>query len=125
MDERTYARLSPEAKRIVDAARAESHAAKPNKYRAKPIEVNGKKFPSTKEGKRYSELLMMVKAGEVRWFCRQPRFDIEGGEYRPDFIIMYATGELVIEDVKGVRTALYVRSKKQMLERYGIDIKES
>ena len=97
LTDKQYAGLSAEAKKLLDAAHADARqdAQRParasqdvadylrgvraNKYHAKAVTVNGKRFPSTKEGNRYSELCLMLKAGTIKWFCRQPRFDIEGG----------------------------------------------
>lgn len=43
--------------------------------------------------------------------------------YYADFVY-YKDGELIVEDVKGVKTEAYKIKKKLMLERYGIRITE-
>ena len=98
--------------------------AKRSKYGAVATVVDGIRFASKKEAQRYSDLCIMHQAGEVLWFCRQPRFVIEGGEYVADFIVLYRCGALIVEDVKGMLTPVYRRSKRQMKERYEIDIQE-
>lgn len=105
-----------------------------HKYGAVPTTVDGIRFPSKAEAAHYEKLKLLQQAGEVAWFCRQPRFPIEGGEYVADFIVAYAAktlaggdvriGWIEVQDVKGFRTPVYERSKKQVKARYGIDIVE-
>ena len=45
--------------------------------------------------------------------------------YYADFAYkVVETGELVVEDTKGVKTPEYIIKRKLMLERYGIKIRE-
>jgi hypothetical protein len=99
--------------------------ATPNKYRAKKTRIDGITFDSQKEARRYSELRLLQKAGEVLFFHRQPIFDLPGGTtYRADFLVFWADGHVTWEDVKGVRTPAYKRAKKQVEAVYPVEILE-
>lgn len=75
------------------------------KYGNTPVEIDGIRFASKAEGRRYSELRLLEKAGEIRGLQLQPQFQmiIEGIEickYKADFA--YWRGEeRIVEDVKG------------------------
>lgn len=104
------------------------------KYKNNPTEITTKagekiKFDSKKEQKRYTELLELLKSGEIRNLKLQPNFTLQeayttpGGEriravtYRADFsyirtntenkyiedwrALVNAGGVFVVEDVKG------------------------
>lgn len=99
------------------------------KYGAIPTEVDGIRFASRREAKRYGELKMLEKAGAIRNLELQPTFTIvingvRIGSYRADFA--YFEGERrVVEDVKGVRTQLYIWKKKCVEALYpGVTISE-
>lgn len=47
---------------------------KTHKYSAKSMEVDGHKFPSKREARRYQELVLLAKAGEIDDLELQPRF---------------------------------------------------
>lgn len=101
-----------------------------HKYGAKPVEVDGIKFPSTKEANYYSELKLLKQAGEILGFSLQPEFDLQpafttkDGEkiqaikYRADFLITYPDGSQKVVDVKGYKTDVYKLKKKMLLYRY-------
>lgn len=87
-----------------------------SKYGAKPQVVDGHRFPSRKEAKRYGELRLLELAGEISGLELQPRFPIVingqqvrypsgvGLEYRADFKYTETRSRrIVVEDVKGVR----------------------
>lgn len=96
-----------------------------SKYRNIRTEVDGIKFDSKREAHRFTELNLMRRAGEVLWFIRQPSFDLEGGvKYRADFLVVWKGGRVGIEDVKGMKTAVYKLKRKQVEARYGIVIEE-
>ena len=121
---------------------------KGNKYNNKKIEIDGLLFDSKREARRYNELKFMEKAGEIKDLERQvkfvlipaqrkpdtigPRGGIHKGQllekecsYIADFVYKHiATGETVVEDTKGMRTADYIIKRKLMLERYNIQIRE-
>ena len=82
-----------------------------NKFHAKPTWVDGIRFASKGEAHRYTELLMLEKAGVIRKLARQPRFKMFVEHelictYVGDFI--YLENKIkVVEDFKGVRTPIY------------------
>lgn len=121
------------------------------KYHAKPITLNGIRFDSKKEARRYSELLLLEKAGVIQNLQRQVKYILipaqrefsneiytkgaKKGCYKPGKLLekecsyyadfVYLQGEkIVVEDAKGVRTEAYKIKKKLMLKEYGIQIKE-
>jgi len=110
-----------------------------SKYGAKPMVVDGIRFDSTKEARRYSELRLLEKAGQIRDLELQPRFPIDVrelrdiakwincGYYTADFrYVETATGQVVIEDVKSgpTKTAAY-RLRKRLVEAiHGVTISE-
>jgi len=91
--------------------------------------VDGITFDSRAEANRYVELKALMRSGEVRLFVRQPRFLLTPGfekngewfgktEYVADFLVIYADGRTVIEDVKGRRTRMYIDKRKQFELKY-------
>lgn len=96
-----------------------------HKFKAKPCEADGIKFPSKKERKRYFDLKLLEKAGEVLFFLRQTPFHLTGGvKYVCDFQVFWKNGEVSFEDVKGMRTDMYKLKKKQVEALYPIQIRE-
>lgn len=105
-----------------------------SKYHAVPVWVDGIRFASTREARRYGELKILERIGQIRDLTLQPSFElhapaaIEGhrkviGVYRADFA--YATKDgTIIEDTKGVRTSLYTWKKKHVEIEYGVRIVE-
>ena len=102
------------------------------KYHNRKVEIDGIKFDSTKEGERYLELKLLLKAGKIRDLQMQVEFELipkQAGErackYKADFVYHMAdTGKMVVEDVKGKRTREYIIKRKLMLWRHGIKIVE-
>mgnify|MGYP003335992513 CR=1 FL=1 len=105
--------------------------AKRSKYGNVKTEINGIKFDSKKEARRYIELLELSKAGQItglklqRTFTLQEAFKTPEGEkvaaikYVADFVYEQ-DGILVVEDVKSEITknnAAYKLKKKMMAER--------
>ncbi len=105
-----------------------------SKYGARPTMIDGIRFASEREAKRYCELRLLEKAGEIRNLQLQPRFylwapggDIDNaiGEYRGDF--SYTENQrhtVIVEDAKGFKTPLYRWKKKHVEKQYGIRIVE-
>lgn len=106
-----------------------------SKYRAKKTEVDGIKFDSKKEAKRYITLKELEKKGNIEKLILQPRFLLQEGfrkngkayrkiEYVADF--MYEQdGKLIIEDVKGIKTDVYKLKQKLFEKKYqDLTIKE-
>tara|TARA_Y100000310_G_scaffold150480_1_gene149909 strand:- start:438 stop:788 length:351 start_codon:yes stop_codon:yes gene_type:complete len=111
-----------------------------HKYNAKKTAVDGIAFDSKREAKRYVELKLLEKAGEIFGLTLQPtfRFRISGNavlirskgypsgrqaSYRADFRYV-RDGQDVIEDVKGVRTPLYKLKKAMVEAQYGVRVEE-
>ena len=119
-----------------------------NKYRNKKIQVNGETFDSMKELRRWRDLKLLEKAGEITELRRQvpfellpnqrepdkigPRGGIKKGRiierkavYVADFVYKDRAGREVIEDCKGMRTRDYILKRKLILFRFGIRIMET
>lgn len=97
-----------------------SGAPKRSKYGSKRTKVNGISFHSAKEASRYSQLLLLQRAGEIKGLELQPRYKlvVDGvlvTTYIADFRYKLKCGRLVIEDVKGFRTDEY-KIKKNLFE---------
>lgn len=100
-----------------------------NKYRNKKTEIDGIVFASKKEARRYSELKLLVKAGELVTFNCQVAFQImyEGQlicKYIADFVTYSKDGKRTVEDVKGIKTTTYQLKKKMMRIINDIDVVE-
>jgi len=113
---------------------------KPNysKYRNKPIVIDGIKFRSTKEGRRYKDLKLLQAAGEIRGLTLQETFVIKVNgikicSYRCDFQYeekgkILGGGQdwvLIIEDCKGYKTPAYRMKRKLMEAVFGVIIRET
>ena len=99
-----------------------------SKYRNEPTEVDGHRFASLAEARRYMDLKRLQDAGEISQLRLQPRYPIVINGipvcvYVADFSYIGSTG-IVVEDVKGVRTAVYRLKNKLMRAVHGIDITE-
>jgi hypothetical protein len=103
----------------------------PSKYRAVKTAIDGVIFDSKKEAARYQELKLMERAGLISELEMQPEFELipaystKDGQkvrkivYRADFRYMdRATKTRIVEDVKGMKTAIYKLKKKILLWRY-------
>lgn len=96
--------------------------------------IDGIKFDSKREAKRYSELKMLERGKaisdlqlQVPYVLIPSQKGVERNElpvkYIADFVYKQ-NGQLVVEDAKGFREPLYVVKRKLMLEKYNISIKE-
>jgi hypothetical protein len=111
-----------------------------NKYHAQVCTVDGIRFDSRKEARRYEELMILVAAGEILWLELQPEFAVTVkelwrdpgalvvcGRFRADFrYVETRTGEVVIEDTKSgpTKTTAY-RLRKRLVEAiHGVTIRE-
>jgi hypothetical protein len=107
-----------------------SHKVRAPKYRNKKTVYNGIQFDSRKEADRYQELTLLERAKVICHLERQPRYNLivnghKIGFYKADFRYeVSATGEVVVEDVKGVRTSVYMLKKKLVKALYGVEIIE-
>lgn len=100
------------------------------KYHSIKTIVDGILFDSKAEAQRYTELKLLERAGKISHLILQPPFKlIEKSKYGRD-IYYYAdfmyleNGHKVVEDVKGVKTAVYSLKKRLMAEKYGIEVQE-
>ena len=101
-----------------------------NKYRNIPTAVDGIIFPSKKEASRYVELKMLQRSGiitELDWQRKYPLMvnGVKICTYIADFRYLDKDGREVVEDVKGVRTAVYKLKAKLMIAIYGIRVIET
>lgn len=104
-----------------------------NKYKNKPITINGIWFQSTKEGNRYAELKLLEKAGQISNLLRQVKYDLipkQGKErttcYKADFVYT-ENGKEIVEDVKSEITRKkpdYIIKRKLMKWIHGIEVRE-
>lgn len=110
-----------------------------NKYHARKTTVDGIVFDSRKEAERYTELKALENLGLITGLRRQVKYvlipsqkDPETGKvlerpccYVADFVYHNEkTGEDIVEDTKGMRTAAYKIKRKLMLEKFGIRVRE-
>ena len=133
------ARLGPGAQKQILAKLAKP-PEKRQKYgnrKARRIMPNGKErtFDSEREARRYEELMLLLRAGRIQNLRLQQDFTLAeafvkpSGEavravrYKADFTY-YRDGIFVVEDVKGVRTRVYINKRKAMYEKYGIEVTE-
>ena len=83
------------------------------KYNNVKTEVDGHKFDSKAEARRYAELKLLADADEILGFGLQPSFVLPGGiRYMPDFIVCGKDGKVWVEDVKGFETQVFRQKKK-------------
>ncbi|MBC8186482.1 DUF1064 domain-containing protein [candidate division KSB1 bacterium] len=104
--------------------------AKPSKYHSIKTIIDGHKFDSKKEARRYSDLLLLQKSGEIKDLKLQPKYELQ-----PRFIwkkkvirpIYYVAdfeyfdlidNELVVEDTKGFQTKEYKLKRKLFIYKY-------
>lgn len=100
------------------------------KYSAQKAIINGKKFDSKKEAKRYCELINLERAGAIKDLEMQKPYELQPafkkGEktyraitYYADFVyIETRTGKTIVEDVKGFKTEIYKIKKKLFEYKY-------
>ena len=99
-----------------------------SKYGNVKTEVDGIRFDSAAEARRYGELKLMEQAGEITDLVLQPAYTLTVNgvpvcKYVGDFAYL-EQGKRVVEDVKGVRTPSYRIKRKLMLSVFGIEIVE-
>ena len=99
-----------------------------NKYHNKKTVVDNIKFDSKLEANRYSELKLLERAGEIFDLKLQPRFLLQPNfkykgkthrkiEYVADFEYI-CNGQVIVEDVKGVKTEVFKLKEKLLLYKY-------
>lgn len=99
-----------------------------NKYRNKKTQVDMYVFDSIAESRRYKELVLLEKAGEIENLQLQPKFLLQESfkkngktyrkiEYIADF--MYEEkGKVIVEDVKGKETDVFKLKHKLFEKKY-------
>ena len=94
------------------------------KYNNRKTVVDGIKFDSKGEARRYSELKLLQRAGEISDLKLQPRFELlpkqkdeRAINYTADFMYQEGT-ETVVEDFKGKATRDYIMRRKMFKYRY-------
>lgn len=107
-----------------------------SKYRSRKVTLDGMEFDSHREAKRYRELSLLQRAGEINDLRTQVRYILipaqkkpSGGTeravtYTADFVYRNKAGREIVEDAKGVRTQQYIIRRKLMLFVHGIEINE-
>ena len=126
-----------EIKALIDSGKArfdgtrlvmiEQGKAKP-KYGNKKAEANGLMFDSKKEARFFLQLQQDPSVVSIKTQVRYELIPKQDGEracsYVADFVVEYQSGEVVVYDVKGMKTAVYVVKRKLMLWVHGITIQE-
>lgn len=117
------------------------------KYHNKKVTIDGMTFDSKKEYKRYCELSLLERAGEITELRRQVKCVLIPSQYEPDIVgkkggrkrgkliereisyiadfVYIQNGKLVVEDTKGYKTPDYIMKRKMMLYFHNIRIKET
>lgn len=101
------------------------------KYNASKVVIDGHRFDSQREARRYETLKQLEAAGKIAQLELQPRFELQPAfryrgeavrkiEYVADFRYLdYERGGLAVEDVKGMKTDVYRLKRKLFLAKYG------
>ncbi len=114
--------------------RAQMQGSATAKYHNQKCVIDGIRFDSRLEAKRYQQLVLLKQAGQVAWFTRQVPFVIAPRvTYRVDFLIVWeidpspsammgAVQRVTLEDVKGVWTATSRVKIRTVEHLYGVTI---
>ena len=97
-----------------------------NKYKNKKTQVDMYVFDSAREAKRYKELKLLERVGEISNLELQPRFILQDSfkkngrtyrkiEYIADFKYI-ENGRTIVEDVKGLQTDVF-KIKHKLFEK--------
>lgn len=115
---------------------------KKSKYNNNPVWVDGIRFASNAEGRRYSELKLLERAGEIHDLSLQVSFvlfekqkceeidDLGVHKYIADFTYRDKNDKFIIEDVKGYRDTKSVVYRHFLLKKaamkyfYGYEVRE-
>lgn len=111
-----------------------------NKFFAKKVIVDGMKFDSVAEARRWRTLTWLQRGGVIKDLQRQVKYIVIPAQYDSNHKMVESSmsyiadfvycedGKLVVEDVKGYKKGpayqLFVAKRKLMLERYGIRVRE-
>ena len=102
-----------------------------HKFHAVATTVDGHRFPSKKEARRFAELKLLERAGKISRLTLQPSYTfthngVEICRYVADF--QYFDNDRncpVTEDSKGVKTPAYIIKSKLLKAFYGIEVLET
>lgn len=106
-----------------------------SKYRNRKTTIDGITFDSKAEARRYAELKLLEKVGEIRDLELQPRFRLVDGfkkngkvfrpiDYIADFKYVDREGKTIVEDVKGKETEVFKIKQKLFEMKYpGLELK--
>lgn len=102
---------------------------RPHKYSARKTVVDNIAFASRAEARRYQELKLLEHAGYIKNLESQPCYDlvingVKVGKYVADFRYVQ-DGRTVVEDVKGMKTAVYRLKAKMVKAIHGVTVKET
>lgn len=105
------------------------HKSKKSKFNAKKTIVDGITFDSAWEAKRYSQLKILEKIGDISNLSLQVKYPIHVNNelicnYIADFVYEH-NDSIIVEDAKGFLTPEYKLKKKLMKAIYGIEIFET
>ena len=99
-----------------------------NKYRNKKTIVDDYIFDSIQESRRYKELKLLLKAGQIQDLELQPHFLLQesfkknGKKYRKiEYIADFKyieNGKTIVEDVKGLQTDVFKIKHKLFEKKY-------
>lgn len=97
-----------------------------NKFGAKKIEIDGVKFDSKREARRWQALRLELRGGAISNLERQVSYSIEVNgrlicKYIADFVYD-RDGLTIVEDSKGHQTADFKLKRKLMQAVHGIDV---
>ena len=108
-----------------------------NKYSARRIATeDGQVFDSLREMRRWQDLKLMERAGDISELRRQVKYVLIPSQkgrtrterecaYYADFVYRDREGNEVVEDCKGFRTETYKVKRKLMLFLKGIEVQET
>lgn len=118
-----------------------------SKYHARKVVRGGMTFDSAKEARRFGELSLLQRAGEISDLRTQVKYVLIPAQREPDVIgkrggvtpgkllerecayvadfVYKQDGVEVVEDAKGMRTKDYIIKRKMMLWVHGIRIRET
>lgn len=120
------------------------------KYHNKKVKIGDMIFDSRKEARRYNELMMLQRAGEISDLKRQVEIELIPNQYATeerysksgkrlkdkmillerkvcyvaDFVYTDKDGREIVEDTKGIKTPDYILKRKMLLFLKGIRINE-
>ena len=117
------------------------------KYNSRKVTVDGIEFDSKKEARRFCELRLLEKAGQITDLERQVKFVLIPAQYEPDTIgkrggvkrgkliereccyvadfVYTENGKKVVEETKGFKTKDFIIKRKLMLYMHGIRLNET